>query len=168
MNKFFNKISEGLGDAFEFVDELDEVVGDIADSMEGLTTAMTDFLEESVVGFISEGMQAAKNFLLNKFSLPFVGLAQNKAFENAMFAPLNGLFSAFGCLGSTIKKAMKGTIKNMLTNMIMNGFFNPVGCAIQDFIGGVTGKITNMVSGIIEPLMAPINNMLGIVGKAFR
>ena len=51
--------------------------------------------------------------------------------------------------------------------MIMNGFVNPVGCAIQDFIGGLTGKITNMVSGIIEPLMAPINNMLGIVGKAF-
>ena len=167
LNKFFNKISEGLGDAFEFVDELDEVVSDISDSMEGLTTAMTDFLEESVVGFISEGMQAAKNFLLNKFSLPFVGLAQNKAFENAMFKPLNGLFSAFGCLGSTIKKAMKGTIKNMLTNMIKNGFLNPVGCAIQDFIGGLTGKITNMVSGIIEPLMAPINNMLGIVGKAF-
>ena len=167
LNKFFNKISEGLGDAFEFVDELDEVVGDIADSMEGLTTAMTDFLEESVVGFISEGMTAAKNFLLNKFSLPFVGLAQNKAFENAMFAPLNGLFSAFGCLGSTIKKAMKGTIKNMLTNMIKNGFLNPVGCAIQDFIGGLTGKITNMVSGIIEPLMAPINSMLSIVGKGF-
>ena len=165
LNKFFNKLSEGLGDAFEFVDELDEVVGDIADSMEGLTTAMTDFLEESVVGFISEGMTAAKNFLLNKFSLPFVGLAQNKAFENAMFSPLNGLFSAFGCLGSTIKKAMTNTIKNMLTNMIMNGFVNPVGCAIQDFIGGLTGKITNMVSGIIEPLMAPINNMLGIVGK---
>jgi len=167
LNKFFNKISEGLGDAFEFVDELDEVVSDIADSMEGLTTAMTDFLEESVVGFISEGMQAAKNFLLNKFSLPFAGLAQNKAFENAMFSPLNGLFSAFGCLGSTIKKAMTNTIKNMLTNMIMNGFVNPVGCAIQDFIAGLTGKITNMVSGIIEPLMAPINNMLGIVGKAF-
>ena len=167
LNKFFNKISEGLGDAFEFVDELDEVVSDIADSMEGLTTAMTDFLEESVVGFISEGMQAAKNFLLNKFSLPFVGLAQNKAFENAMFSPLNGLFSAFGCLGSTVKKAMTNTIKNMLTNMIMNGFVNPVGCAIQDFIAGLTGKITNMVSGIIEPLMAPINNMLGIVGKAF-
>mgnify|MGYP001239550509 CR=1 FL=1 len=167
LNKFFNKISEGLGDAFEFVDELDEVVSDISDSMEGLTTAMTDFLEESVVGFISEGMQAAKNFLLNKFSLPFVGLAQNKAFENAMFKPLNGLFSAFGCLGSTIKKAMQNTVKNMLLNMIKNGFVNPIGCAIQDFIGGLTGKITNMVSGIIEPLMAPINNMLGIVGKAF-
>ena len=167
LNKFFNKISEGLGDAFEFVDELDEVVSDISDSMEGLTTAMTDFLEESVVGFISEGMQAAKNFLLNKFSLPFVGLAQNKAFENAMFAPLNGLFSAFGCLGSTIKKAMQNTVKNMLLNMIKGGFVNPVGCAIQDFIGGLTGKITNMVSGIIEPLMAPINSMLGIVGKAF-
>tara|TARA_R100000388_G_scaffold73420_2_gene53253 strand:+ start:508 stop:2877 length:2370 start_codon:yes stop_codon:yes gene_type:complete len=167
LNKFFNKISEGLGDAFEFIDDLDEVVGDIADSMEGLTTAMTDFLEESVVGFISEGMTAAKNFLLNKFSLPFVGLAQNKAFENAMFSPLNGLFSAFGCLGSTIKKAMKNTVKNMLLNMIKNGFVNPIGCAIQDFIGGITGKITNMVSGIIEPLMAPINNMLGIVGKAF-
>ena len=167
LNKFFNKISEGLGDAFEFIDDLDEVVGDIADSMEGLTTAMTDFLEESVVGFISEGMTAAKNFLLNKFSLPFVGLAQNKAFENAMFSPLNGLFSAFGCLGSTIKKAMKNTVKNMLLNMIKNGFVNPIGCAIQDFIGGITGKITNMVSGIIEPLMAPINSMLGIVGKAF-
>ena len=168
LNKFFNKISEGLGDAFEFVDELDEVVGDIADSMEGLTTVMSDFLEESVGSFIADGMQAAKNFLLNKFSFnPFAGLAQNNAFENAMFGPLNGLFKSFGCLGSTIKKAMKGTIKNMLTNMIKGGFVNPVGCAIQDFISGLTGKITNMMSGIIEPLMAPINNMLSIVGKGF-
>ena len=168
LNKFFNKISEGLGDAFEFVDELDEVVGDIADSMEGLTTVMSDFLEESVGGFIADGMQAAKNFLLNKFSFnPFAGLAQNDAFENAMFGPLNGLFKAFGCLGSTVKKAMKSTIKNMLTNMIKGGFVNPIGCAIQDFIGGLTGKITNMLTGIIEPLMAPINSMLSIVGKGF-
>ena len=36
LNKFLNKISEGLGDAFEFVDELEETVSDISDSMEGL------------------------------------------------------------------------------------------------------------------------------------
>ena len=168
LNKFFNKISEGLGDAFEFVDELDEVVSDIADSMEGLTTSMTDFLEESVIGFVSEGMTAAKNFLLNKFSLnPFAGLSANNAFLNAMFSPLNGLFNAFGCLGSTIKKAMKSTIANMLTNMIKGGFTNPIECAVQNFIGGLTGKITNMVSGIVEPLMAPINALLSVVGKGF-
>ena len=68
LNKFLNKISEGLGDAFEFIDDLEETVSDISDSMEGLTTAVSDFLEESVVGFVQEGMQAAKNFLLNKFS----------------------------------------------------------------------------------------------------
>ena len=167
LNKFLNKISEGLGDAFEFVDDLEETVSDIADSMEGLTTAMSDFLEESVVGFVQEGMQAAKNFLLNKFSLPFAGLAQNSAFENAMMSPLNGLFNTFGCLGSTIKKAMKNTIRNMLGNMIKGAFTNPIECAVQDFVGGLMGKITNMVSGIIEPLMAPINSMLSIVGKGF-
>ena len=168
LNKFLNKISEGLGDAFEFVDDLEETVSDIADSMEGLTTAMSDFLEESVVGFVQEGMQAAKNFLLNKFSFnPFAGLAQNSAFENSMFGPLNGLFKSFGCLGSTIKKAMKNTIRNMLANMIKGGFTNPIECAVQDFVGALTGKITNMVSGIIEPLMAPINSMLSIVGKGF-
>ena len=168
LNKFFNKISEGLGDAFEFIDDIEEVASDISDSMEGLTTVMSDFLEESVTGFVTEGMQAAKNFLLSKFSLnPFAGLAQNSAFENAMFAPLNGLFNAFGCLGSTIKKAMKNTIKNMLANMVKGAFTNPVACAVQDFIGALTGKITNMMSGIIEPLMAPINNMLKIVGKGF-
>ena len=168
LNKFFNKISEGLGDAFEFIDDIEEVASDISDSMEGLTTVMSDFLEESVTGFITEGMQAAKNFLLSKFSLnPFAGLAQNSAFENAMFSPIDGLFKAFGCLGSTIKKAMKNTIKNMLANMVKGGFVNPIGCAIQDFIGALTGKITSMMSGIIEPLMAPINNMLKIVGKGF-
>ena len=167
LNKFLNKVSEGLGDAFEFVDDLEETVSDIADSMEGLTTAMSDFLEESVVGFVQEGMQAAKNFLLNKFSLPFAGLAQNSAFENAMMSPLNGLFNTFGCLGSTIKKAMKNTIRNMLGNMIKGAFTNPIECAVQDFVGALMGKITNMVSGIIEPLMAPINSMLSIVGKGF-
>ena len=140
LNKFLNKISEGLGDAFEFVDDLEETVSDIADSMEGLTTAMSDFLEESVTGFVQEGMQAAKNFLLNKFSFnPFAGLAQNSAFENSMFGPLNGLFKSFGCLGSTIKKAMKNTIRNMLANMIKCGFTNPIECAVQDFVGALTG-----------------------------
>ena len=168
LNKFLNNVSEGLGGAFDFVDGLEETVSDIADSMEGLTTAMSDFLEESVVGFVQEGMQAAKNFLLSKFSLnPFAGLAQNSAFENAMMRPLNGLFNTFGCLGSTIKKAMKNTIRNMLGNMIKGGFTNPIECAVQDFVGGLMGKITNMVSGIVEPLMAPINSMLSIVGKGF-
>ena len=168
LNKFLNNVSEGLGGAFDFVDGLEETVSDIADSMEGLTTAMSDFLEESVVGFVQEGMQAAKNFLLSKFSLnPFAGLAQNSAFENAMMRPLNGLFNTFGCLGSTIKKAMKNTIRNMLGNMIKGGFTNPIECAVQDFVGGLMGKITNMVSGIVEPLMAPINAMLSIVGKGF-
>ena len=58
LNKFLNKISEGLGDAFEFVDDLEETVSDIEggwgwrykvrimgdntnDSMEGLTTAQS-------------------------------------------------------------------------------------------------------------------------------
>ena len=168
LNKFLNNVSGGLGGAFDFVAGLEETVSDIADSMEGLTTAMSDFLEESVVGFVQEGMQAAKNFLLSKFSLnPFAGLAQNSAFENAMFRPLNGLFNTFGCLGSTIKKAMKNTIRNMLGNMIKGGFTNPIECAVQDFVGGLMGKITNMVSGIVEPLMAPINAMLSIVGKGF-
>ena len=168
LNKFLNNVSGGLGGAFDFVAGLEETVSDIADSMEGLTTAMSDFLEESVVGFVQEGMQAAKNFLLSKFSLnPFAGLAQNSAFENAMFKPLNGLFKTFGCLGSTIKKAMKNTIRNMLGNMIKGGFTNPIECAVQDFVGGLMGKITNMVSGIVEPLMAPINAMLSIVGKGF-
>ncbi len=168
LNKFLNNVSEGLGGAFDFVDGLEETVSDIADSMEGLTTAMSDFLEESVVGFVQEGMQAAKNFLLSKFTFnPFAGLAQNSAFENAMMRPLNGLFKTFGCLGSTIKKAMKNTIRNMLGNMIKGGFTNPIECAVQDFVGGLMGKITNMVSGIVEPLMAPINAMLSIVGKGF-
>ena len=51
--------------------------------------------------------------------------------------------------------------------MIKGAFTNPIECAVQDFVGGLMGKITNMVSGIIEPLMAPINSMLSIVGKGF-
>ena len=51
--------------------------------------------------------------------------------------------------------------------MIKGGFTNPIECAVQDFVGALTGKITNMMSGIIEPLMAPINSMLSIVGKGF-
>ena len=57
LNKFLNNVSGGLGGAFDFVAGLEETVSDIADSMEGLTTAMSDFLEESVVGFVQEGMQ---------------------------------------------------------------------------------------------------------------
>ena len=48
---------------------------------------------------------------------------------------------AFGCLGSTIKKALKGTIKNLLTNMLKKGFINPLECAVEDFIGSMTGKL---------------------------
>ena len=167
LNKFFNNLSEGLGDAFELVDLVDDTVGDIADAMSGITEAMSTLLEDKIINFIDTGLMAAKNFIFNKITDPITAFFENSAFLNAAAGPIKGVTSAFGCLGSTIKKALKKTIKNMLMNMVNNGFINPLECAVNDFIGGLTNKIASVMDGVIGPLMEPINNLLGKVSDGF-
>ena len=167
LNKFFNGLSEGLGDAFEFVDMLDDTVSDIADAMDGITTVMTDLLETKLADFISTGLLAAKNLIFNKIFDPIASLFQFNSFLDTAAGPANKLLGAFGCIGKAIKNALKKTIKNMLLNMVNNGFINPLECAVEDFIGGLTNKITSAMDGIIGPLVEPLNNLFSVVGNAF-
>ncbi len=167
LNKFFNKASGALGGAFDMVAELNTAVGEISEAMEGLTTSMSNLLEEKLVDFVSTGLTAAKNFIFNKFPIFNLALKQSQAFANAALKPITGLFTAFGCIGSAIKGALKNTIANMLTNMVKKGFTNPIECAVTDFIGALTGKITSMMDGIIGPLIKPIESLFSIVGNAF-
>ena len=168
LNKYLNKASEGLGDAFDMIDDLDTAVSEISDAMSGLTSKMSNLLQNKLGEFVNSGLTAAKDFIFNKFSFnPLAAIAQNKAFSNAMKGPVEGLMGAFGCLGSTIKKALKGTIKNLLTNMLKNGFINPLECAVEDFIGAMTAKVSSMMDSIVGPLIGPINSMFSIIGKGF-
>jgi len=167
LNKFFNKASGALGGAFDMVAELNTAVGEISEAMEGLTTSMSNLLEEKLVDFVSTGLTAAKNFIFNKFPIFNLALKQSQAFANAALMPITGLFKAFGCIGSAIKGALKNTIANMLTNMVKKGFTNPIECAVTDFIGALTGKISSMMDGIIGPLIKPIESLFSIVGNAF-
>ncbi len=167
LNKFFNNLSEGLGDAFEFIDELDDTVSDIADAMDGITTVMIDLLETKLADFISTGLMAAKNLIFNKITDPISQLIQTNSFLDTAAKPGEKLLGAFGCIGKTIKNALKKTIKNMLLNMVNNGFINPLECAVEEFIGGLTNKITSMMDGIIGPLVEPLNNLFSVVGNAF-
>ena len=167
LNRFLNKASKGLGEAFDTISEIDTAVSEISDAMSGLTSKMSTLLQDKLGEFINSGLTAAKDFIFNKFSSPLAGIAQNKAFSNAMKKPVEGLMGAFGCLGSTIKKALKGTIKNLLTNMLKNGFINPLECAVEDFIGAMTAKVSSMMDSIVGPLIGPINNMFSMIGKGF-
>ena len=168
LNRFLNKASKGLGDTFDMVAELDTAVSEISDAMSGLTSKMSNLLQNKLGEFVNSGLTAAKNFIFNKFSFnPLAAIAQNKAFANAMKGPVEGLMGAFGCLGSTIKKALKGTIKNLLTNMLKNGFINPLECAVEDFIGAMTSKVSSMMDSIVGPLIGPINSMFSLIGKGF-
>ena len=168
LNRFLNKASQGLGDAFDMIDDLDTAVSEISDAMSGLTSKMSNLLQNKLGEFVNSGLTAAKNFIFNKFSFnPLAAIAQNKAFSNAMKGPVEGLMGAFGCLGSTIKKALKGTIKNLLTNMLKNGFINPLECAVEDFIGAMASKVSSMMDSIVGPLIGPINSMFSIIGKGF-
>ena len=168
LNRFLNKASKGLGGAFDMVAELDTAVSEISDAMSGLTSKMSNLLQNKLGEFVNSGLTAAKNFIFNKFSFnPLAAIAQNKAFANAMKGPVEGLMGAFGCLGSTIKKALKGTIKNLLTNMLKNGFINPLECAVEDFIGAMTSKVSSMMDSIVGPLIGPINSMFSLIGKGF-
>ena len=167
LNKFLNGASGALGDAYDMVAGLDTAVSEISDSMSIITTGMSTLLEEKLVSFVDTGLQAAKNFIMNKITSFIGGRAQTNAFINAATKPVNGLFKAFGCLGSVIKNALKGTIKNLLLNMIKKGVLNPLECAVEDFMSALTTKITNMMDGIITPLIAPIEKLFSIVGGAF-
>jgi len=167
LTKFLNKASEGLGDAFDMIDDLDTAVGEISDAMEGLTTKMSDLLQTKLVDFIDTGMMAAKNFIFNTITNPLAAFAQNSAFANAALKPISGLMKSFGCLGDTIKKALKGTITNLLTNMIKKGFINPVECAVEDFIGNLTNKVASVMDSIVGPLINPINSLFSKIGQGF-
>ena len=167
LNKFFNAASGGLGGAFDMVAGLDTAVSEISDAMSGLTNSMSNLLQNEISEFISTGLTAAKNFIFNKIPNPLAAISQFDAFNIAAFKPIGGLFKAFGCLGSTIKKALNGTIRNLLTNMIKKGFINPLECAVTDFIGALTGKITSMMDSIVGPLLNPINSLFGKLGNAF-
>ena len=118
LSKFLNKASKGLGEAFNLVDDLDVAVGEITEAMSGLTTNMSSLLQEKLTDFVDTGLMAAKNHIFNKISSPLAAIAQNNSFMKTAFKPVGNLFGAFGCLGSTIKKALGGTIKKLLTNMI--------------------------------------------------
>ena len=167
LNKFLNGASGALGGAYDMVAGLDTAVSEISDAMSVMTTGLSTLLEEKLVSFVDTGLQAAKNFIMNKITSFIGGRAQTNAFINAATAPINGLFKAFGCLGSVIKGALKGTIKNLLLNMLKKGILNPVECAVNDFISALTTKISNMMDGIITPLIAPIEKLFSIVGGAF-
>ena len=169
LTKFLDKATglDGLGGAFDMIDGLDSAVGEISDAMEGLTTKISDLLQTKLTDFISSGLSAAKDHIFNTITNPLAAIAQNSAFANAALSPISGLMGAFGCLGSTIKKALKGTIKNLLTNMLKKGFINPLECAVEDFIGSLTGKISSVMDSIVGPLINPINSLFSIVGKGF-
>ena len=102
LTKFLNKASEGLGDAFDMIDDLDSAVSEISDAMEGLTTKISDLLQTKLTDFISSGLSAAKDHIFNTITNPIAAIAQNNAFANAALKPVSGLMKAFGCLGSTI------------------------------------------------------------------
>ena len=167
LTKFLEGASGKLGSAYDMVSGLNTTVGEISESMSTLTTSMSSLLEDKLSEFVSTGLTAAKNHIFNKISNPLAAIAQNNAFLTSAFKPIGKMFGAFGCLGSTIKKALKNTIKNLLQNMIGKGFINPLECAVEDFIGTIASKISGMMNSIIGPLIEPINKLFSIVGMGF-
>ena len=167
LTKFLNGASGKLGGAFDMVSGLDTAVSEISASMTSLTTSMSSLLEDKLSDFVSTGLMAAKNYIFNTITNPLAAIAQNNAFLTSAFKPIGSLFGAFGCLGSTIQKALKNTIKNLLTNMISKGLINPLECAVEDFIGTLTNKISGLMDGIIGPLVEPINKLFSIFGSSF-
>ena len=167
LTKFLNGASGKLGGAFDMVSGLDSAVSEISASMTSLTTSMSSLLEDKLSDFVSTGLMAAKNHIFNTITNPLAAIAQNNAFLTSAFKPIGNLFGAFGCLGSTIQKALKNTIKNLLTNMISKGLINPLECAVEDFIGTITNKISGLMDGIIGPLVEPINRLFSIIGNKF-
>ena len=167
LTKFLEGASGKLGSAYDMVSGLNTAVGEISESMSTLTTSMSSLLEDKLSEFVSTGLTAAKNHIFNKISNPLAAIAQNNAFLTSAFKPIGKMFGAFGCLGSTIKKALKNTIKNLLQNMIGKGFINPLECAVEDFIGTIASKISGMMNSIIGPLIEPINKLFSIIGMGF-
>ena len=137
LNSFFNDVSGGLGDALDIVDKIETTTSKITDIVGGITTSLSTLLEDSLGNFIESALDGVKIFFLSKMT-PLAALAQFDAFSLGAANPVNKLFDAFGCLGSTVKKALGNTIKNMLKNAITNGIVNPIACAVDEFIGNIT------------------------------
>ncbi len=166
LNSFFNDVSGGLGDALDMVDKIETTTSKITDIVGGITTSLSTLLEDNLGSFIETALDGVKIFFLAKMG-PLAALAQFDAFSLAAANPVNKLFDAFGCLGSTVKKALGNTIRNMLKNAITNGIVNPIACAVDQFIGNITAKIVGVMDSIIGPLLNPINNLFSIIGRGF-
>jgi len=166
LNGFFNKVGSGLLDAVEIVDEISSTAELLTDAFSGFSTQLTTLLEDKLEDFLEVALKGVQNFLFSKLS-KLAALAQFDAFQLGAFKPISKLFDAFGCIGSTIKKAIGGTIKKLLENAVTKGFVNPVACAVEDFIGNVTAKITGVMDGILGPLIDPINNLFSKIGQGF-
>ena len=167
LNNFIGKVSGGLGGALDLVNEIDSTVSQISDSVSGLTNQLSDLLQDKLVGFISTGLSGVSSFLFSQITSPIAALAQIKAFSSTALGPINGLFSAFGCLGANVKSALGSTLRDMLTNIVKNGILNPLQCAVEDFVGGIMNKVINVMDSIIGPLVNPINSLFSIIGQGF-
>ena len=159
LNNFFNGVSGGLGGALSMVDQIESTASKITDIVGGITTNLSTLLEDRLGGFISSAMDGVKTFFLAKMG-PLAALAQFDAFQLGALNPVNALFGAFGCLGSTVKKALKGTIKNMLSNAINKGIVNPIACAVDQFIGNITSKITSVMAVSYTHLTLPTSDLV--------
>ena len=100
LNSFFNDVSGGLGDALDIVDKIETTTSKITDIVGGITTSLSTLLEDSLGNFIESALDGVKIFFLSKMT-PLAALAQFDAFSLGAANPVNKLFDAFGCLGST-------------------------------------------------------------------
>ena len=83
LTKFLNKASEGLGDAFDMIDDLDTAVSEISDAMEGLTTKISDLLQTKLTDYNTSAKSAAKHHIINPKTKPsrdLLGLIFGKIF----------------------------------------------------------------------------------------
>ena len=166
LNGLFNDLSGGLGNLNKKLDKIDTAVGKIGETVEGITTGISTLLEQNIGDFIGSALEGVKTFLMSKMPV-LSALKQFDAFSLAAANPVNKLFDAFGCLGSTVKNALGNTIKNMLKNAINKGIVNPLSCAVDQMIGNIVSKISSVMDSILGPLLDPINNLFSIIGRGF-
>ena len=77
---------------------------------QGLAGQMSNLLEDKLGEFHKSGLTAVKSFFFSIFSCNPLACYRSDKSICKRICPIQGLFNTFGCLGSTIKKALK-TIK---------------------------------------------------------
>ena len=156
VTNLLDKIQNGANAFLNIKQEISQVVDKIQGIAQGFIGQMFNHLFESLIPVLQKGLDLlykevfAKVYAITQQYLPahLAGVAA----QTAMVPPVNILENAIPCVAAKIAQGIRGTIRDILNEVIKN-VKNFTTCAGQQFVGSFLNRLVdNIVSGLAGAL----------------